>query len=58
MIGIVTAAFAEADGMNRFMNVWIPYEKWVKWAWKFILLLVFVGFLLLLPTLFLELPGF
>ena len=36
----------------------IPYEKWVKWAWKFILLLVFVGFLLLLPTLFLELPGF
>ena len=36
----------------------IPYEKWVKWAWKFILLLVVVGFLLLLPTLFLELPGF
>ena len=36
----------------------IPYEKWVKWAWKFILLLVAVGFLLLLPTLFLELPGF
>ena len=36
----------------------IPYEKWVKWAWKFILLLVAVGFLLLLPTLFMDLPGF
>lgn len=36
----------------------IPYEKWVKWAWKFILLLVAVGFLLLLPTLFIDLPGF
>ena len=36
----------------------IPYEKWVKWAWKFILLMVAVGFLLLLPTLFLDLPGF
>ena len=36
----------------------IPYEKWVKWIWKFILLLVVVGFLLLLPTLFMDLPGF
>ena len=36
----------------------IPYEKWVKWAWKFILLMVVVGFLLLLPTLFIDLPGF
>ena len=36
----------------------IPYEKWVKWAWKFILLLVAVGFLFLLPTLFMDLPGF
>lgn len=36
----------------------IPYEKWVKWIWKFILLLVAVGFLLLLPTLFIDLPGF
>ena len=36
----------------------IPYEKWVKWAWKFILLMVAIGFLLLLPTLFLDLPGF
>lgn len=36
----------------------IPYEKWVKWIWKFILFLIVVGFLLLLPTLFFELSGF
>ena len=36
----------------------IPYEKWVKWIWKFILLLVVLGFLLLLPTLFIDLLGF
>lgn len=36
----------------------IPYEKWFRWIWKFILFLVLVGFLLLLPTLFLDLPGF
>ena len=36
----------------------IPYEKWFKWAWKFILALILIGFLLLLPTLFLELTGF
>ena len=36
----------------------IPYEKWFRWVWKFIFLLVLTGFLLLLPTLFLELPGF
>lgn len=36
----------------------IPYEKWFKWVWKFILALILLGFLLLLPTLFLDLPGF
>ena len=36
----------------------IPYEKWVKWIWKFILFLIIAGFLLLLPTLFLTLAGF
>ena len=36
----------------------IPYEKWVKWIWKFILLLIVTGFLLLLPTLYLDIPGF
>ncbi len=36
----------------------IPYGKWFKLIWKFILLLITVGFLLLLPTLYLDLPGF
>ena len=36
----------------------IHYEKWVRLIWKFILLLVIMGFLLLLPTLFMDLPGF
>lgn len=36
----------------------IPYTQWVKWVWKFILLLVVVGFLLLLPTVLMSLPGF
>ena len=36
----------------------IPYEKWVKWIWKFILFLIVAGFLLLMPTLFISFPGF
>ena len=36
----------------------IPYAQWFKFVWKFILLLLVVGFLLLLPTTFLMLPGF
>lgn len=36
----------------------IPYEKWVKMIWKFILFLIAVGFVLLLPTLFMNLSGF
>ena len=36
----------------------ISYEKWFQFIWKFILALVVIGFLLLLPTLFVEMPGF
>ena len=36
----------------------IPYAKWFKWVWKFILALLLLGFLLLLPPLFMALPGF
>lgn len=36
----------------------IPYGTWLRWVWKFILALVFIGFLLLLPTLWISLPGF
>lgn len=36
----------------------IPYNKWFGWAWKFILLLVVIGFLLLIPTVLVPLNGF
>jgi len=36
----------------------IPYAKWFKWAWKFILFMVVLGWLLLIPTLYFQLPGF
>ena len=36
----------------------ISYEKWFRFIWKFILLLIVIGFLLLLPTLFVQMPGF
>ncbi|MEG0517301.1 MAG: AbgT family transporter [Bacteroidales bacterium] len=36
----------------------IPYNKWFKWVLPFVLLLVFTGFLLLLPTIFMKLSGF
>src|SRR5690554_2116256 len=36
----------------------IPYEVWIKWFWKILLLLFLLAFLLLLPTVFLELEGF
>jgi uncharacterized ion transporter superfamily protein YfcC len=36
----------------------IPYTKWFGFIWKFILFLVILGFVLLLPTLYLSLSGF
>ena len=36
----------------------IPYATWLRWVWKFILFLIIVGFLLILPTMFMTLPGF
>ncbi len=36
----------------------IPYGTWLRWAWKFILALIVIGFILMLPTLWLDLPGF
>lgn len=36
----------------------IPYAEWFRFIWKFILVLLVTGFLLLLPTVFLSLPGF
>lgn len=36
----------------------IPYEKWFKWVLPFIVILTVLGFLLLLPTVLMNLNGF
>lgn len=36
----------------------IPYEVWIKWFWKFLLILMLVGLLLLIPTVTMKLNGF
>jgi len=36
----------------------IPYEKWVKWIAPFMLILIILGFLLLIPTVIMDLKGF
>lgn len=36
----------------------IPYGRWFSFIWKFILLLIVIGFLLLLPPLFFTMTGF
>ena len=36
----------------------IPWEKWVRFIWKFILVLVIIGALLLIPTVTMDLAGF
>jgi uncharacterized ion transporter superfamily protein YfcC len=36
----------------------IPYNKWVKWVWPLILIMLILGFLLLIPTVTMDLPGF
>ncbi|MBR3491415.1 MAG: AbgT family transporter [Bacteroidales bacterium] len=36
----------------------IPWEKWVRFIWKFIFVLVVIGALLLIPTVTMELAGF
>lgn len=36
----------------------IPYEKWVKWIAPFMAVLIITGWLLLLPTVLMNLSGF
>ncbi|MBN1649979.1 MAG: YfcC family protein [Bacteroidales bacterium] len=36
----------------------IPYDKWVKWVFPLLIILIIVGFLLLIPTVTMELNGF
>lgn len=46
--GVLVAALAMAR---------IPYSTWVKWIWKMVLVLLVLGLLLLLPTVFFPLAG-
>jgi uncharacterized ion transporter superfamily protein YfcC len=36
----------------------IPFSKWFRWAWKLILILVILGWLLLIPTVTMQLNGY
>ena len=36
----------------------IEFAQWVRFVWKFILLMCIIGFLVLLPTIYFNLPGF
>lgn len=36
----------------------IPYNKWVKWVWPLMIMLIILGFILLIPTVVLKLNGF
>jgi uncharacterized ion transporter superfamily protein YfcC len=36
----------------------IPYEKWFKWILPLMIVLIILGFLLLIPTVTMDLPGF
>ncbi len=36
----------------------IPYDKWVKWITPFMIVLIILGFLLLIPTVLMQLNGF
>ena len=47
--GVLIAALAMAR---------IPYEKWVKWVWKGVVVLLILGFLLLIPTVLFPIPGY
>ena len=47
--GVLMAALAMAR---------VPYAKWLRWIWKMVAVLLVLGLLLLLPTLFFPLSGF
>lgn len=53
MITPTSAVLIGALGIAR-----IPYEIWIKWFAKILLLLIILGFLLLIPTVVMNLPGF
>lgn len=36
----------------------IPYEIWIKWFWKILLVFILIGMVLLIPTIYVPLDGF
>ncbi|NCC72774.1 MAG: YfcC family protein, partial [Sphingobacteriia bacterium] len=36
----------------------VPFEKWLRWVTPFMIILIILGFLLLIPTVLIELNGF
>lgn len=36
----------------------IPYDKWFKWVLPLMIILILIGFLLLIPTVYMDLEGF
>jgi uncharacterized ion transporter superfamily protein YfcC len=36
----------------------IPYDKWVRWVLPLVIIMFILGFLLLIPTVYMELKGF
>jgi len=55
-----TTMFAPTSGvlMGCLGMARIPYEKWLKWVWKIILVFIITGFILLIPTILMPLNGF
>ena len=53
MITPTSGVLMAALGMAK-----VPYEKWVKWVWRYVLALILAGFVLLLPTVFVPMAGF
>ena len=53
MITPTSAILMGALGIAR-----IPYEVWIKWFWKLLLLFIIIGFLLLIPTILVPFHGF
>lgn len=53
MITPTSAVLIGALGIAR-----IPYEIWIKWFWKILLVFMLIGLALLMPTVYMELNGF
>lgn len=53
MITPTSAVLIGAIGIAK-----VPYEVWFKWFWKILVMLMILGFLLLLPTVSIQLDGF